>query len=98
MQKNHKFSCSGIPTGWCLSYGKFACLIGIFASMLATIPFANSQSTFVPGTHEINGIHVTPNVVSPGQAFDLSDFPEPGRDVKVEWSEADQNFIIVEFE
>jgi hypothetical protein len=30
-------------------------------------------------------------------SYDLEDFPVPGQSVRVEWSEADQNFIIVDF-
>lgn len=45
------------------------------------------------------------NVVAPPEGFlkgvqagaTVTDFPAPGRSVRVEWSEADQNFVITEF-
>jgi len=65
------------------------------------------------GTHEIR-LYVdsveqsvtTFDVIEPAEgfmqgieaSFDLVDFPVPGRDARLEWSEADQNFIIVDYE
>ncbi len=74
--------------GFILSWG----LLGNGSQSMKT--FINNEEVS-DVTFEVNGLD-DPFLTDVSGEYELQDFPAPGQSVNVRWSEADQNFIIID--